>query len=79
MATEDIQTLILLVIPVLLIQLGLVTYSLVDLSKRTKVHGSRLVWAIALVITGFTVPTGIIVTAIYLAWGRHGGENDDQS
>jgi hypothetical protein len=78
MATGDIQTLILLVIPVLLIQLGLVIFSLVDLAKRSHVRGSRLIWTIALVITGFTVPTGIIVAAIYLTWGRRVGENDDQ-
>ena len=79
MTTKEIQTLILMVLPVLLIQLGLVVYSLIDLAKRSRVRGSRLAWAVALVITGLGVPTGIIVTAIYLTWGRHVGENDDQS
>jgi len=38
---ETIRNLLLLLSPVFLIQIGLAVYSLVDLSRRTVVHGPR--------------------------------------
>jgi Na+/H+-dicarboxylate symporter len=60
-----------LLIPIVLIQLGLSIYALVDLNKRVKTHGPRWAWAVALIVTTFGIPSGIIVSGIYLAWGRH--------
>jgi hypothetical protein len=69
--------LILLLAPFFLISLGLVIYALIDLSQRSRVRGSRGLWAVILIITAFGVPTGIIASGLYLAWGRHVEEVDD--
>jgi len=69
--SDEILKLLLLISPILLIQLGLVIYSLVDLARRQKTRGPRWAWALGLVLTMFGAPGGIIVSAIYLAWGRH--------
>lgn len=60
-----------LLIPILLIQIGLVIYSLVDLSKRSAVKGSKVLWAVLLIATALGFPSGILVSAAYLGWGRH--------
>lgn len=69
--TQEIRTLIALVTPILLIQLGLVIYALVDLRRREKVRGPRWAWAVGLVVAMFGVPSGIVVAGLYLAWGRN--------
>jgi hypothetical protein len=67
---ETIRNLLLLISPIILIQLGLAVYSLIDLSRRTVVRGPRWLWAVGLIITALAVPTGIILSALYLVWGR---------
>lgn len=80
MNNQTILTIALLVSPILLIQLGMAIYSLLDLSRRKIVHGPRWAWAVVLILTGFAVPTGILVSGVYLAWGRLPGmEADDDS
>lgn len=79
MSTQTIITLLLLLSPIFLIQLGLAIYSLLDLSRRTAVHGPRWIWAVLMIFSAFAMPSGIIVSAVYLAWGRKPGmesEND---
>ena len=71
MTTQEIINLALLLSPVFLIQVGMAVYALVDLSRRTKTRGPRWAWALGLIVSTFTVPSGIIVSGIYLAWGRH--------
>jgi hypothetical protein len=71
MTAKEIINLALLLSPILLIQLGLVIYALVDLARRTKTRGPRWAWALGLIVTAFGLPTGIIVSGIYIAWGRH--------
>ncbi len=71
MTTREILNILLLLSPIFLIQLGLVIYALIDLSQRTKMHGPRWAWALGLIITAVGFPTGIIVSGVYLAWGRH--------
>lgn len=71
MSQQDIQTLVLLVSPILLVQLGIAIYSLMDLRKRTHVRGRRWVWALVLILSAFAVPSGLIAAALYLVWGRH--------
>jgi len=73
MSTQTIITILLLISPIFLIQLGLAIYSLLDLSHRAKIHGPRWAWAVLLVISALALPTGIILSAIYLAWGRQPG------
>jgi hypothetical protein len=80
MSTQTILTIALLLSPILLIQLGLAIYSLRDLSRRKLVRGPRWAWAVGLIVTAFAMPTGILVSGIYLAWGRQTGmEVDDDS
>lgn len=71
MTTQEIVILALLLLPILLIQLGLVVYALVDLSRRAQVRGQRWAWGAGLVLTALALPTGIIIAGLYLAWGRH--------
>ena len=70
MTQEDILNLGLLISPILLIQIGIVVYTLFDLSKRTAVRGKRWLWALLLVSTAFALPSGLLVAAVYLVWGR---------
>jgi hypothetical protein len=61
----------LLLSPVLLIQVGMAVYALIDLARRVKTRGPRWAWALGLIVTAFGIPSGIIVSGVYLAWGRH--------
>ena len=71
MTTQEIIKIALLLSPIFLIQLGMVIYALVDLKRRQKTRGPRWAWALGLIITTFGFPSGILVSGIYLAWGRH--------
>ncbi len=71
MTNQEILNLALLLLPVFLIQIGMAVYALVDLKRRAKTRGPRWAWALGLIVSVFTVPSGIIVSGIYLAWGRH--------
>ena len=71
MNTREIINLILLISPIFLIQVGLAVYALVDLSRREKMRGPRWAWVLGLILSIFSFPAGIIVSGIYLAWGRH--------
>ncbi len=71
MTTKEILNIALLLSPIVLIQLGMVIYALIDLSRRAKTRGPRWAWALGLIITAVAVPSGIIVSGVYLAWGRH--------
>lgn len=70
MTTQEIINLALLLSPVFLIQVGMAVYALVDLKRREKTRGPRWAWALGLIVTAFTIPGGIIVSGVYLAWGR---------
>jgi hypothetical protein len=59
------------VIPLVLIQLGLAVYALVDLARRDKTRGPRWLWAVGLIVTALGFPSGVIVSGLYLAWGRN--------
>ena len=53
------------VIPLLLIQVGLIVWAVVDLVKRERVKGgSKIVWVLVILIFEFIGPI------LYLAWGR---------
>jgi len=71
MTTKEILNLVLLLSPIFLIQMAMAVYALVDLSRRAKMRGPRWAWALGLIVTALAVPSGIIVSGIYLAWGRH--------
>jgi hypothetical protein len=67
----QVASIILLISPIILIQVGMAIYALIDLARRVKTRGPRWAWALGLIVTIFGVPSGIIVSGVYLAWGRH--------
>jgi len=71
MTTKEILNIVLLLSPIVLIQVGMAVYALVDLGRRAKTRGPRWAWALALIVTLVGIPSGIIVSGVYLAWGRH--------
>ncbi len=81
MSTKTILTIVLLVSPILLIQLGMVIYALLDLARRKIIRGPRWAWAVGLILTIFAVPSGLLVAGIYLYWGRQNEaeDNDDSN
>ena len=78
MSKQQVLTLFLLVSPILLIQLALAVYALIDLSRRSIVRGQRWVWAVVIIITAVGLPTGILASGLYLSWGRHTDVENDQ-
>lgn len=46
----ELEKLIPLLIPILIIQLGLQIYALVDLYRRPDVRGGKLLWAIIIIL-----------------------------
>jgi hypothetical protein len=61
----DTAELLAIVIPLALIELGLLAWAIVDLVKRDVVRGgNKIVWAIIIVIFNIVGPI------VYLAWGR---------
>lgn len=71
MTTEELINLGLLITPVILVQLGIVVHSLLDLRKRNQVRGQRWIWGLILIITAFAFPSGLIAAGLYLVWGRY--------
>jgi hypothetical protein len=76
-SNQDILTLLLLIAPIALIQLGVVIYALLDLRRRSAARGGRKLWALLLILLGISIPTGLIVAGVYLAWGRNVEALDD--
>lgn len=72
-----VKDLLLLIIPIFVIQLAVVIYAALDLKKREKVRGSKMLWAILLIFGAISVPTGLIIVAVYLIWGRNVEEYND--
>lgn len=61
----DSSLIIAVLIPLLLVQVGLIVWALVDLTKREHVKGgSKVVWVLVILIFEFIGPI------LYLAWGR---------
>jgi hypothetical protein len=75
--TRELLRILLLISPILLIQVGMAVYSFVDLSHRQKVRGPRWAWVLGIVLSMLSVPSGVIVAGLYLAWGRHPKEEND--
>jgi hypothetical protein len=60
----DPTLIILLVLPILLIQLGLQIYALVDLVRQPKVRGAKWIWVLIILL-------GELIGAIvYLVYGK---------
>ena len=58
-------------IPIFLIELGLMIYCIVDLVKREKTNGPKWVWVLVIVLVN------IIGPVIYLIVGRKDDSNPD--
>jgi hypothetical protein len=75
--TKEILNILLLISPIILIQLGMAVYALIDLKGRAKTRGPRWAWALGLILGVFSLPSGIIISGVYLAWGRHAEDQHD--
>jgi len=65
-----IGELILYLLPVIIIQLTLMVYALVDVARRERVRGgSKALWIVIIVLIN------IIGPIVYLAWGRMPAES----
>ena len=61
---ETISDVLPYLIPLLILELGLLTVALVDLLNRQKVRGDKMLWVLLIVFIG------IIGPIIYLIFGR---------
>jgi hypothetical protein len=61
----DLRQLLLLLIPIILIQIGLMIYSLVDLARREQTRGPKWLWALIIIFGELIGPI------VYLVWGRN--------
>jgi hypothetical protein len=61
---ENISSLIPYLIPIILLQLGLMVFSLVDLMRRERTKGPKWVWALVIIFVNLIGPI------IYLVAGR---------
>ncbi|MFV2044900.1 MAG: PLD nuclease N-terminal domain-containing protein [Anaerolineales bacterium] len=61
---ENLNQWLPMLIPILLLQLGLMIFALVDLVRREKTNGPKWVWALVIVLIGFIGPI------VYLMIGR---------
>ena len=61
---ENINSLIPFLIPIVLLQLGLMAFALVDLIRRERTKGPKWVWALVIIFVNLIGPV------IYLVIGR---------
>ncbi len=61
---ENISSLIPFLIPIVLLQLGLMVFTLVDLIRRERTKGPRWVWALVIIFVNLIGPI------VYLVVGR---------
>lgn len=72
-----IGRILLLLAPVILLQLALAIYGLIDLSRRKAVKGPRGLWLGLLLLSVVSFPAGVVISGLYLAWGRNVEQPDD--
>jgi hypothetical protein len=73
----NLGRIVLLLAPVLLLQLGLAIYGLIDLSRRKTVKGPKGLWLGLLILSMVSFPAGVVISGLYLAWGRNVEQPDD--
>ena len=61
---ENIGSLIPFLIPIVLLQLGLMVFALVDLTRRERTKGPKWIWALVVIFVNLIGPV------IYLVVGR---------
>lgn len=73
----NIGRILLLLAPVLLLQLTLAVIGLIDLSRRKVVRGPKALWLGLLILSMVSFPAGVVISGLYLAWGRNAEQPDD--
>jgi hypothetical protein len=61
---ETLRTLIPFLIPIVLLQIGLMIFALIDLSRRERTRGPKWVWVLVIILVNFIGPV------IYFVVGR---------
>ena len=61
---ENIKSLIPLLVPIVLLQVGLMVFALVDLVRRERTKGPKWVWALVIIFLNLVGPV------VYLVAGR---------
>lgn len=61
---KDLDQWLLLLAPIILLQLGLMLFALVDLMRRERTKGPKWMWALVILFVNFVGPV------LYLALGR---------
>jgi hypothetical protein len=61
---ENISSLIPLLIPIVLLQIGLMAFALVDLNRRERTKGPKWIWALVIIFVNLIGPI------VYLVIGR---------
>lgn len=61
---ELLREILPLLVPILIIQLGLMAIALVDLTKRQRTRGPRWMWALIIILVNLLGPI------LYFAFGR---------
>jgi hypothetical protein len=74
---SNIALALLLLAPVLLLQLALAIYGLIDLSRRKTVKGPKGLWLGLLILSMISFPAGVVISGLYLAWARNVEQPDD--
>jgi hypothetical protein len=72
---DDLQTiteLLPFLIPIAILQIGLMVWALIDVIKRPQVRGNKVVWILVIVLIN------IIGPIVYLLAGRKEGPEDDE-
>lgn len=73
----NLARILLLLAPVLLLQFALAIYGLIDLARRRAVRGPRWLWLVLLILSAVSFPAGVVLSGLYLAWGRNVEQPDD--
>jgi heme/copper-type cytochrome/quinol oxidase subunit 2 len=61
---DNISTLLLFLIPIVLLELGLIIFALVDLKRRERTKGPKWAWALVIIFVNLIGPI------VYLVIGR---------
>lgn len=71
MNNVDLGTLLPLLIPIILLEFGLLVWALIDVVRREHVRGNKVVWILVIVLIN------IIGPIVYFIFGREGESADE--
>lgn len=67
MSPEDLRALIPFLVPLVLLQLGLMVFALLDLARRARTRGPKWAWALVIIFVNLIGPV------VYFIFGREEG------